>query len=110
HVSGSNAGSAPTDNVFDWTREADTATYEVGQAQLGTPLIFTIGTREAGMTFDRFIFSTDGNLTDAQLDALINSDTDVVLQTPGASFAAFEADGAKAKLIAGTPESWVSTN
>lgn len=110
HISGSNAGSAPSDNVFDWTREPDTSVYTVSAGDLTNPLIFTIGTREAGMTIDRLVFSTEAALTDAQLDALINSDIDQVIQKPGDTFAAFEADGAKAKIIAGTPETWVSTN
>ena len=110
HVALSNGGSAPSDNVFDWTRE-DVA-YTVSQADVSAavPLIFTIGTREAGMTIDRFVFSTETALTDAQLDATASSDTDVVIQKAGETFAAFKADGAKAKIIAGTPETWVSTN
>jgi len=77
HVAASNGGSAPTDNVFDWSREADTAIYTVTPTDVSsaTPLIFTIGTREAGMTIDRFVFSTEAALTDAQLDALANSGT-----------------------------------
>jgi len=80
---------------------------DVGAA---SPLVFTVGTREAGMVIDRFVLSVNGALTQAQLDATSNSDTDVVLQGASDSFVAFEADGAAGKIIAGTPESWVSTN
>ena len=62
------------------------------------------------MMFDRLVFSTEPALTDAQLDALINTDTDNVIQDPGTTFTAFEADGVKATLLAGTPESWASTS
>jgi hypothetical protein len=37
------------------------------------PLVFTIGTREAGMFVDRLVFSTVPDLADAALDALPNS-------------------------------------
>jgi len=42
-------------------------------AGTATPLVFTVGTREAGMVIDRFILSTNGALTQAQLDATPNS-------------------------------------
>src|SRR5204862_4744643 len=73
HVGQSNTGTqAPADNVYDWQREADTVTYVVTQQQVdaGDPLIFSVGTREAGFMVDRWIFSPDPNLTDAALDAL----------------------------------------
>jgi hypothetical protein len=111
HVSASNPpSSAPTDNVYSWTREADGTEYVVGATEVAGPVVFTLGTREAGMMIDRLVFSTEPALTSAQLDALVNTDTDQVIQDPGTTFTAFEADGVKATLIAGTPESWVSTN
>ena len=112
HTSASNGSQAPTNNTFYWQGEADPNTYTVSPADVGaaTPLVFTVGTREAGMVIDRFILSTNGALSQAQLDATPNSDTDVVLQGAGDGFVAFEADGAAGKIIAGTPESWVSTN
>jgi len=72
-VSASNAATAPADNVFDWTREGDGTEYVVGAAELAATVVFTIGTREAGMTIDRIVLSTEPALTDAQLDALPNS-------------------------------------
>ncbi|MEO7678122.1 MAG: Ig-like domain-containing protein [Verrucomicrobiota bacterium] len=73
YTSASNAGSAPTDNVYDWSREPDGNVYPVAVGDLAAPLVFTIGTREAGMFIDRFVFSTEPALSDAQLDALSNS-------------------------------------
>ena len=78
HTSASNGGSAPSDNVYDWTREADGREYVVGAAEVLAPVVFTLGTREAGMMFDRLVFSTEPALTDAQLDALPNSGVQAV--------------------------------
>jgi len=74
HVSQSNTGtSSPANNVYDWTRELDGREYVVGAPEVAAPVVFTLGTREAGMMFDRLVFSTEPALTDAQLDALPNS-------------------------------------
>ena len=73
--SDSNNATAPADNTFAWRMEP-TTTYTVDTAELAGPVIFTVGTREAGMIFDRFIFSTQTGLTDAQLDALVDSGTE----------------------------------
>ncbi len=112
YVSASNGSQGPTNSVFFWEGETDAHVYEVTQTDVDalTPLVFTLGTREAGMTFDRFIFSTLPDLSQAQLDAAGNSETDVVLQGSNETFVAFEADGAAATIIAGSPETWVSTN
>lgn len=75
HTSASNGTQAPGNNVYDWQREADTATYTVTEAEVaaGVPLILTIGTREAGMVIDRWVLHPDATLTDAALEALPNS-------------------------------------
>ena len=78
-------------------------TYTVAAADVGVVQVLTLGTREAGMFFDRFVLATDAALTDAQLDALGDSQTDLASQGPGDNFLAFEAE-VKVKLIAGTPE------
>lgn len=106
--SSSNDATAPADNVYEWKREAETVVYTVSAADAAgvNPLVFTLGTREAGMFLDRFVFSTSATLTPAELDALINTDTDIVLQKPVENFVAFEAEGVKAKVIEGTPENW----
>ncbi len=112
HVGQSNTGTqAPGDNVYDWQLEPDPTTYTVSQAQVdaGIPLIFTIGTREAGFMLDRFILSTDATLTDAALDATANSDTSIVAQGGSDAFVAFEAE-TKGTFINGTQTFWVSTN
>ncbi len=72
--SDSNNKTAPADNTFSWQREP-TATYAVGPAELSGLVRFTLATREAGMILDRFVFSTETALTDAQLDALSDSGT-----------------------------------
>src|SRR5213075_1404078 len=74
-VSASNGSQAPTNNTFYWQREPDANVYTVNPSDVGaaTPLVFTVGTREAGMVFDRFILSTNGALTQAQLDSTPNS-------------------------------------
>jgi hypothetical protein len=72
--SDSNNQTAPADNTFAWRKEP-TATYTVGATELAGPVLFSVGTREAGMTLDRLVFSTDGTLTDVQLDSLADSGT-----------------------------------
>jgi hypothetical protein len=111
HTAASNGGQAPANNVFDWQREADTAAYTVTAAEVaaGLPLVLSIGTREAGFTVDRWILSPDPALTDAALDALENSETSVVVQGASDAYVAFEAE-TKARLIAGTPAFWITTN
>ncbi|HMO65567.1 MAG TPA: Ig-like domain-containing protein, partial [Verrucomicrobiota bacterium] len=73
YTSSANATQAPANNAWEWRPEGDTRPYEVSAAQLGAPLVFTVGTREAGMIFDRIVFATEPALTPAQLDALPNS-------------------------------------
>src|SRR5438046_2113960 len=75
HTSASNSSQAPTNNTFYWQGEADPNTYTVSPADVGAaaPLVFTVGTREAGMVIDRFILSTNAALSQAQLDATPNS-------------------------------------
>jgi hypothetical protein len=71
----SNDGTAPSDNAYAWVRETDATVYAVSAAQLGVVQVLTVGTREAGMIFDRFVLSTEPALSDAQLEALVNSGT-----------------------------------
>jgi hypothetical protein len=54
---------------------ADTQTYTVTAAQVtaGTPLLFKIGTREAGLFLDRIVLSTMTGLTEADINALPDS-------------------------------------
>ncbi|HXJ59612.1 MAG TPA: PA14 domain-containing protein [Verrucomicrobiae bacterium] len=101
----------PESNTYHVDPE-NTALLTVSQEQVdaGVPLQFTIGTREAGFMFDRIVLSQDVALTEAGFNATPNSDTDVFVQPPGANYVAFEAETAKAKIIAGTPTSWVVTN
>lgn len=105
-----NGSSAPANNSYAWQKEPDTIAYTVTaqDAAGGAALILTIGTREAGMFFDRLVLSTDATLAGTALDGLANSDTDVVVQGTTDTFVAFEAE-TKGKLIAGTPENWVVT-
>ncbi len=76
HTSASNGGQSPANNVYVWQREADgTTTFTVSAEDVaaGVPIVFTVATREAGFTVDRWVFSPDPALTDAALDALPNS-------------------------------------
>ncbi len=104
----SNDTTAPANNAYAWRREPDTQTYAVAAGDLAAPVIFTMGTREAGMSFDRFVFSINPNLTPAELDALANSGTDIVNQGATETHVAFEAEGDKALIIPGTPETWTN--
>jgi len=101
----SNNTQAPANNTYAWRRELESIIYNVDGAQVGQPLVLTLGTREAGMVFDKFALSTDPALAEAALEALANSETDVVNQGAAESYVAFEAE-AKARIIAGTPETW----
>lgn len=105
--SDSNNLNAPDNSVYTWRRDVDTLVYTVTEADIaGGPVVLTMGTREAGFTLDRIILSTEPALTPATLDAMLNSNTDLIVQVSGDSFVAWEAE-VKAKLIAGTPENWV---
>jgi len=103
--SDSNATQAPANNAFLWRRELLDRTYAVGPAEVAALQTLTIGTREAGMFFDRLALSTNPDLTPAQLDALVNAETDEVVQGAGEDYLAWEAE-TKATLVAGTPENW----
>ena len=111
HTAAANGTQAPGNNVYDWQREADTATYTVTQAQVdaGVSLVFSVGSREAGMMLDRWVFSPDANLTDAALDALDNSDTSLVTQGSGEPFLSFEAER-RGTFVNGTQTFWGETN
>ena len=107
----SNGTQAPANNAYDWQREPDTSPYTVSEEQVnaGAPLVLTIGTREAGMVIDRWVLSPDPNLTDAALEALVNSETSIVTQGSSENFVAFEAE-TKGTLINGTQTFWIATN
>jgi hypothetical protein len=108
--SGNNAVAFPASGNYNLL--SDNQLLEVTQAQVdaGEVLVFTIGTREAGMTFDRFVLTLESTLTDAQFNALPNSDTDVFIQGSGANFVAWEAESPKLRITPGTPTSFVITN
>jgi hypothetical protein len=108
YTSDSNAGTqAPATNTLQWRREIDGREYIVDPADVGVAQVFSVGTREAGMVFDRFVFSTDPDLmlNTAQLEGLPNSETDIVAQAACTDFVAWEAEK-KVSIIAGTPENW----
>src|SRR4030095_15440530 len=52
-----NATTAPANNAYEWSREADTVAWAVAAGDVGKVVVFTIGTREAGMAIDRIVFS-----------------------------------------------------
>ena len=76
----------------------------------GVPLVFSLGTREAGFMFDRFVLSQDTTLTEAQFNATPNAETTVFEQPSGVNYVAFEAESPKGTLTGGTVNSWVITN
>ena len=47
-------------------------TFEVTSDDIGNSLEFSIGKRERGADFNAFVFHLDGNLSEAELDALFN--------------------------------------
>jgi hypothetical protein len=104
-----NAVSVPAANSYNVFK--DSATYTVTQAELdsGSPLILKVGTREAGMFIDRFVLSTNDTLTEADFNALVNSDTEVVVQGAQDSFIGFQAERV-GPIENSAPTFWVVTN
>ncbi len=66
----------PESNTYHVDPE-NTALLTVSQEQIdaGLPLIFSLGTREAGFMFDRIVLSQDQSLTEAGFNALENTGT-----------------------------------
>lgn len=56
-----------TDGAYQWLAAG---TFEVAQSDIGVSQEFQIGKRERGAEFDAFVFHQDGNLSDAELNAL----------------------------------------
>jgi hypothetical protein len=104
-----NAVAVPAANSYNVFR--DNQTYTVTQEELdaGIPLTLKIGTREAGMFIDRFVLSTNNALTEADFNALANSDTEVVIQGATDSFIAFQGERVGV-LLDSPPTMWVVTN
>jgi hypothetical protein len=76
----------PAEGTFDWLLRVGTPwgpahsdgmqgaplpEYAITAAEQGTVMQWTVDTREAGFAFDAIVFSTNANLTNAQLDALV---------------------------------------
>lgn len=97
-------------DVNNYAVGSENQTYTVTQAQVdaGAPLLLKFGTREAGMFIDRVVLSQNP-LTEAEFNALPNSDTDVIPQGASESFVAFEAERVS-KIVNSAPTLWVSTN
>src|SRR5688500_1392578 len=74
--SGNNVVAFPASGNYNLL--SDNQLLEVTQAQVDAAetLVFTMGTREAGMTFDRFVLTLESTLTDAQFNALPNTGAD----------------------------------
>jgi hypothetical protein len=107
YTSAANGISAPQSEAYNWTRETS-GSYVVSAADVASanPLVFTLGTREAGMSIDRIVFSTDASLTPAALDAIANAQSGTVEQGVSQIHLAFEAERPGTALISGTPTSW----
>src|SRR6185436_12228809 len=96
HVSSvNNTRNRPESNSYGIGSEATLLEVTQAQVDAGVPLLFRIGTREAGMMFDRFVLTLDSALTEAQFNGLDNSDTDIFVQPSGANYVAFEAESPK---------------
>ena len=104
-----NAVAVPAANSYNVFKDGHTFTVTQAELDAGAPLIFKIGTREAGMFIDRFVLSTNDSLAEADFNALADSDTEVVIQGASDSFLAFQGERV-GKIDAGTPTSWVITN
>src|SRR5262249_131052 len=65
-----NTRNRPESNTYHVDGEnASLLTVSQDQIDAGAPLVFTVGTREAGFMLDRFVLSLDPNLTEAQFNA-----------------------------------------
>ncbi len=108
-VSAINNSRTPPD-VNNYAVSAEGLTYTVTQGQVDAklPLILKFGTREAGLFIDRVVLSLN-TLSEAEFNALLNSDTDVVSQGTSESYVAFEAERVS-QIVNGTPTTWVITN
>jgi len=104
-----NAVAVPAANAYNVFH--DSLTYTVTQAEVdaGVPLVFKIGSREAGMFIDRFVLSTNPALAEGDFNALPNSDTDLLVQGTTDTFVAFQAERVSS-IQPGTPTSWIVTN
>jgi len=108
-ISAINNSRVPPD-VNNYAVSSEGLTYTVTQAQVDAalPLILKFGTREAGLFIDRVVLSLNP-LTEAEFNALLNSDTDIVPQGANESYVAFEAERVSV-ITNGTPTMWVITN
>jgi hypothetical protein len=61
-------------NALSWGKEAQdltTLSFTVTAEQVGTPLQFTIGTREYGMIVSEFVFTTNASMSRADYQAMV---------------------------------------
>jgi hypothetical protein len=108
-VSAANNTRVPPD-VNNYAMTAETQIYTVTQEQVdaGVPLILKLGTREAGMYIDRLVLSVNP-LTEAEFNALPNSDTDIIPQGASETYVAFEAERVS-RIVNAAPTFWMVTN
>ena len=75
----SNGTGAPNStNKFNFVTEPGALEVTQADVDAGVPLVFTLGTREAGLSVDRIVLSTDPALTEAAYNALPNTGGDTV--------------------------------
>jgi len=72
-LSASNGYTAPANSTYAWLQDVGTLKYVVGAAEIASPPTLTFGTREAGMTIDRVVLSTNPSLTAQDLDSVPNT-------------------------------------
>jgi hypothetical protein len=94
---------------YEMFAETQTLTVTQEQVDTGVPLIWNIGTREAGMFIDRMVLSLNSALTEAEFNALANSETSNIAQGAGQDFVAFEAEWVS-RVVNSPPNEWVVVN
>jgi hypothetical protein len=103
-----NSRQPPDANNYAVSTESQVYVVTQEQVDAGAPVVFKIGTREAGLFLDRFVLSLNP-LTESEFNALANSDTDTIVQGASETFVAFEAERVSA-LTNTPPTQWAVTN
>jgi hypothetical protein len=94
---------------YEMFAETQTLTVTQEQVDTGVPLIWNIGTREAGMFIDRMVLSLNSALTEAEFNGLANSETSNIAQGAGQDFVAFEAEWVS-RVANSPPNQWMVVN
>ena len=77
---------ATSDGSFEWFKES--TTFTINASNVGAPVEFRLGMREANTEIDAFVLNLDSNLSDSELEALF-----VAPPEPDPILGDFDADG-----------------